>query len=634
MLSLCKLQGVSIARVFVVITMMIHVRNPLTTVAASASNTNNSYFSLENVDIDIPSAACKPFDVCVHLLKLNIGKKIAFEALKQLQSCLQQAVVECYLHAPSWFGLADVIGAMGNSNTFQQLCKTGDRLSMDQSRVDHRNGRRRPFLSIVVAGRADTYRGDPMKRACLGLRSIAINANLVRIHTEVIFVDYNPPTGSSTADALRECIENISRVHLFFTLRVVVVPLWMLQVSAAISTDGPLLPFNEYVAKNVGIRRAAGNYILVSNPEIILPSALWSQFAKNPQSFFRSDLLVSSDRRDSFANIEEPLFVSVNELEKKLAAGVRFVWSHLQENGSTLPRASDHALSPAVYFHALQNALVQCPWQDPEIRWQGNGTNLAATFSGMPSVNSIHHTAAGDFIMVHRAVWMRTRGYFDVWSFDRPPIDSITVTKMLLGLKLRQMVLRGQYAVLHYSDEPFKYTNPDELIGKGRNRVSDMPADLKLFYFYRWISLRSGSTLASVNSCTWGLCSPFSALQLPFTTERLFRCGSGDPSATCSIEPKEFFRMCTKQFPFQNLDYFLMPALQQLDDDPSVAIAIVNTGCLMMQRNQCAAVKRARNESETALSSTSCCANLAAAKAAMFRDEQSHPFEHLPVICG
>jgi hypothetical protein len=573
------------------------------------------------------------------LLKLTSGKTVDAEALKRLQSCLQLALVECPLHAPSWFGFADVMGAIGSSNISQLLCKTGHRLSMEQSRGEHHNGKRRPFLTIVLAGRADNYHGDPMKRACLGLRSIAMNANRMRIPTEVIFVDYNPPPGSSAADTLLPCIQDVPRVQLFLIFRVIVVPLWMLRVSAAISADGPLLPFNEYVAKNVGIRRASGSYVLVSNPEIILPSALWSQFAKHPRSFFRSDLLVSSDRRDSWANVEQPLFTSVNKLEEQLAAGVRVVWSHLQENGDTLPRGSDRGLAPGAYFAALKHALARCPWQDADIRWQGNGSMLAATFTGVPSVNSIHHTASGDFIMVHRAVWMRTRGYFDVWSFKRPPIDSITVTKMLLGLKLRQMVLRGQYAVLHYSDEPFEYKDPAELVGKGRNRVSDMPASLNLFYFFRWVSHRSGSTLASVNSCTWGLCSPFSALQLPFTTERLFRCGSGDSGVTCTLEPQELMSMCARyvKFPFQNLDYLLMPALQELDDDMHVAIEIANTGCLMMQMNRCAAVKYSRNESETALSSTSCCANLATAKAlrsSRLQDELLAPFEDLSLVCG
>ena len=151
---------------------------------------------------------------------------------------------------------------------------------------------------------------------------------------------------------------------LFVCLLVCLLKLQLYMDTAA---DGPLLPFNEYVAKNVGIRRASGSYFLVSNPEIILPSALWSQFANHPRSFFLSDLLVSSDRRDSWTDVEQPLFTSVNKLEEQLAAGVRVVWSHLQENGDTLPRGSDRGRAPGAYFAAVKHALARCPRQDADI---------------------------------------------------------------------------------------------------------------------------------------------------------------------------------------------------------------------------------------------------------------------------
>ncbi len=566
-------------------------------------------------DLDTSDDSCESFVGCVHSLKRTVGGKISSQVLNQIQSCLEHAIVHCPLHASPWFGLAAVMAASGSSNTSRSICKTGHRLFEGKSRLSHRS-RRKPFLSIVLAGRADTYRGNPMKQACVGLRMIAINANAMRVPTEVVFVDYNSPTGRSVAENLLPCIQDIPALKLFFTLRVVVVPLWVLQVSSAITADEELLPFNEYVAKNVGIRRASGTFIIVSNPEVIFPSALWLQFAMNPRTFFRANLLVSSDRRDSWANIE-PLNADVDELEKQLDAGVRVIWSHLQQDGSTLPRATDLGLAPDVYFVALNRALEQCPWRDSEVKWKGNGTTLAATFSGIPSVNSIHHTAAGDFIMVHRAVWMRVRGYFDVWSFERPPIDSLTITKIIFGLKMRQMVLRGQYAIWHYSDEPFIYKHPDELLDSSRrHRVSDMLSNLNFFHFFKWISHQYGSNLAEVNSCTWGLCSPFSALELPFTAERLFRCGSGNPGASCLTEPEELLRVCQNiaRFPIQSFDYILMPALQLFDEDSSIAAAIANTGCSMMQRNRCASDKTFANESQATLSSTTCCANLKAAK--------------------
>ena len=63
-----------------------------------------------------------------------------------------------------------------------------------------------------------------------------------------------------------------------------------------------------------------------------------------------------------------------------------------------------------------------------------------------------------------------------------------------------------------------------------------------------------------------------------------------------------------------------MPVLQLLDEDANVAAAIVNTGCLMEQRNKCAAdssLLAAAADSSllaaagAALHASTCCANLA-----------------------
>jgi hypothetical protein len=578
--------------------------------STSEAASSGSMMIEENVDVSVEP--CDAFENCVRSLKQMVGGRMQVSALIDLEACLIRSVLECPGNAAPWFGLAAVVGAMGNATKSSLLCKTGHRLSKPPSQP--RDGRT-PLVSIVLAGRADSYRGDPMKRACLGLKSIALNAIAVRLPVEVVFVDYNPATGRSVVDILSACIENVPRAHNFLNVRVVTVPLWILQISAAVSARGELLEFNEMVAKNVGIRRASGTYILCSNPEVVLPSSLWRQFTQNPRAFFRTSVVISSDRRDSWASIDADR-VGLSEMEEKLDAGVRVVWCHLQENGTTLPRATDRGLAPHVYFNAVHHAVANCPWQDCEVQQQGNGTKLAAMFTGLPATDSAHHTAAGDFIMAHRAVWHRVRGFFDVWSLQRPPIDSLTVTKMLFGLNMRQMVLRGQYAVWHYSDEPFKYNHDHELIDIGKhNRVSDVPATLTMFFFFKWISRRRRCALAAVNSCTWGMCTPFAALELPFTAERLFRCG-GNSADSCMDELKEFSRMCprTVQFPIRGLDFVLMPALQLIDEDMGVAAAIVNFGCLMAQRNKCADDEQFADRLRFDLSSNSCCSNIESMK--------------------
>jgi hypothetical protein len=613
-----------VSRVLLAIALMaVHCHEFLISDAASVDS-----IIIERLDAD--TEQCGAYERCVQSLKQLVGGKISFYAMTALETCLVHSMLECSVSPAPWFGLAAVMGAMGNSSMSQLLCRTGHRLAEAKKPASHRNSRWTPLLSIVLAGRADSYHGDPMKRACVGLRSIAVNANAVRIPTEVVFVDYNPPNGSSVAEVLSACIRAVPRVDQFLFVRVIAVPLWVLQISAAITQNGELPVFNEMVAKNVGIRRASGSYVISSNPEVVFPSSLWLQFARNPGTFFRARTLVSSDRRDSWPDIDAR-YVDVSDLEKKLDAGVRVVWSHLHENGTTLPRATDRGLAPLVYFDAVRRALNNCPWQELEVQWQGNGTELAAIFIGVPTTDSIHHTAAGDFIMAHRAVWLKARGFFDVWSLERPPIDSLTISKMVFGFKMRQMVLRGQYAVWHYSDEPFKYKEDHELIDIGKhNRVYDVPASLTMFFFFKWISYHRSSALAVANSCTWGMCSPFSALEIPFNAERLFRCG-GDSSDSCFKELAEFSRMCprTIRYPIRSFDFFLMPTLQSVDKDMSVAAAIANFGCLLTHRNNCADDQHFSNISRAHLTLNSCCANINAIKLRAASPLQHHASSYL-----
>ena len=110
-------------------------------------------------------------------------------------------------------------------------------------------------LSVVLAGRNDLYGGgDYISRMNRCLDSI------VPLGCEIIFVEWNPPSDRPTL------IEKIGHhgIHLITVANEV--HNW--------THGADLMPMFEYRAKNVGIRRAKGDWILVINSDIELTEAM------------------------------------------------------------------------------------------------------------------------------------------------------------------------------------------------------------------------------------------------------------------------------------------------------------------------------------------------------------------------
>ena len=117
-----------------------------------------------------------------------------------------------------------------------------------------------PTLSIVLTGRHDNYGGDFNERLFASLRFN--HARLAERHValEIVFVEWNPlPDKPLLAEVL-------AREFPDLPLRCIVVAR---EYQAAL-TQNPQIRYLEYLAKNVGIRRAAGTFILATNTDVLL----------------------------------------------------------------------------------------------------------------------------------------------------------------------------------------------------------------------------------------------------------------------------------------------------------------------------------------------------------------------------
>ena len=148
-----------------------------------------------------------------------------------------------------------------------------------------------PYLSVVVTARNDDHGGSLLRRMQTFLNSWIGQSNRHGLQSELIFVEWNPPPERPW---LREALSWPAELGSC-TVRFLEVPHEMhLRYRYC-----DALPLYQMIAKNVGIRRARGLFVLVTNIDIVFSDELVSYLAEGQlqnNRMYRIDRLdVSSD---------------------------------------------------------------------------------------------------------------------------------------------------------------------------------------------------------------------------------------------------------------------------------------------------------------------------------------------------
>jgi hypothetical protein len=151
-----------------------------------------------------------------------------------------------------------------------------------------------PYLTIVVTGRNDDFGGDFNGRF---FRAVRFNHDQLRdagVSHEFVFVEWRPIAGRPyLATLLADEFPDLTGREL---QSYVVDPAY----HDAISLN-PRLQFQEFIAKNVGIRRARGQFVLTTNTDIYLGRGVIARLAERalqPGILYRAarhDLKSNSD---------------------------------------------------------------------------------------------------------------------------------------------------------------------------------------------------------------------------------------------------------------------------------------------------------------------------------------------------
>lgn len=235
-----------------------------------------------------------------------------------------------------------------------------------------------PYLSVVTVARNDDHGGRFLERMQLFVRGLLELARRHRLRLELIVVEWNPdPRRTGLAQALDWPAAPPASVRI-------------VTVSSALHErleHADRIPLFQMIGKNVGIRRARGEFVLATNVDLLFSSELVEWLASRRLEEKR---LYRIDRTDVPARIEG------DTIDGQLAfCAVNVLRVHRRDG--TFPPGASASLGS-------------------EMRRRGE--HVRALVGRRASYNSAFANAAGDFTLMSRERWIRLHGYPELqkWS--------------------------------------------------------------------------------------------------------------------------------------------------------------------------------------------------------------------------
>jgi len=265
----------------------------------------------------------------------------------------------------------------------------------------------KPYLSVVAASRNDEHGGDPLIRTQIFINTFARQCEKYRLPAELIIVDWNPVPGRPGLAAVLDLPPEATCVQA----RVVTVPTALHQRLKYAAQ----LPLFQMIAKNVGIRRARGNFILATNIDILFSDEL-----------IRFIALQRLDTRKQYRVDRYDIQCGLSR-EASLYEVLDYAWNN--------PIRTHRRYHPEILVQHLYGKELFKKVCIPDLKFREKIEGVAVVqehdvWQVRPdrSVNMSHlHTnACGDFTLLSREGWEAIRGYpeFASYSFN---IDSMAL---------------------------------------------------------------------------------------------------------------------------------------------------------------------------------------------------------------
>lgn len=254
-----------------------------------------------------------------------------------------------------------------------------------------------PYISFVVTSRNDNHGGDLRKRMMIFYNGLIHQCNRYKLPCELIMVDWNSPDQNELLDKVLPPVSASD----YLSVRYIVVPPEV-HNSLRFSEE---LGLYQMIAKNVGIRRAKGEFVCCTNIDLLFSDALFEELAKRnleKGKFYRAnrcDIPATIYEKDA---VEDQLKFCEANIMQRLGKDSRFA----------LIYNKDGLLFKSSIFHPLLRFLN---WLKPK------------TISKDKAQFRILDTdACGDFTMMSTSDWEKIDGYVELEMYSLH-IDSMAL---------------------------------------------------------------------------------------------------------------------------------------------------------------------------------------------------------------
>jgi len=315
------------------------------------------------------------------------------------------------------------------------------------------------YLSIVTASRNDKRVNDFGKRERLFVDTIIKQADLFRMPLEIVLVEWNPPVKEV---GLKSILRNLSKSE-YCSLRIIKVPG---EIHRKFPNQQSLGMF-QFIAKNVGIRRAKGKFILSTSADII----------------FSNDLLE---------------YISQKRLEEDLSyRAVRF----------DVPEAikEKRELSERIKFCEEKAFRAFWPWGTDKIRIPISKSKLLFIkfrFKKFFDKKILFTNAAGDFNLFGRNTWNILQGYPEYATHGAKVDGLLCYSAHVSGIK--EIIFTPPKSIYHL-DHPGSYFSTSSKDPEAELKEKGVPIISRKEYWLLVDKMLETKMPLKYNDSRWGM---------------------------------------------------------------------------------------------------------------------------------